>query len=106
MTPVSPVTIHLDNEYILCFSFQIGSANQQTQTLQRTPKFDLKGPVYGYRSLSNGSRAVGASSVSTVDKSSSLFAGGEDDPPLLMSSIDEVTSQVIDSVIDYSVVGS
>jgi len=38
--------------------------------------------------------------VPTVDKSSSLFAGGEDDPPLLMSSIDEVTTQVMDSVID------
>ena len=55
--------------------------------------------MYGYRSLSNGSRAVGAPSVPTVDKSSSLFAGGEDDPPLLMSSIDEVTTQVMDKVI-------
>ena len=81
------------------FFLQI-NASQQQQTLQRTPKFDLKGPVYGYRSLSNGSRAVGAPSVPTVDKSSSLFAGGEDDPPLLMSSIDEVTTQVMDSVID------
>merc|ERR1719232_250825 len=60
---------------------------QQSQQQQRTtgPKFDLKGPVYGYRSLSSGN---GPRVVAPVDKSSSLFAGGEDDPPLLMSSID------------------
>ena len=82
-------------KFTFFFSLQI-TANQQQQTLQRTPKFDLKGPVYGYRSLSNGSRAVGVPSVPTLDKSSSLFAGGEDDPPLLMSSIDEATTQVMD----------
>ena len=37
--------------------------------------------------------------MAPVDKSSSLFAGGEDDPPLLMSSIDGVTTQVSPKVI-------
>ena len=65
---------------------------QQQQSSQR-PKFDLKGPVYGYRSLSNGSRIV-------ADKSSSLFANVEDEPPLMMSSIDGVTTQVKRSSIE------
>ena len=65
---------------------------QQQQSSQR-PKFDLKGPVYGYRSLSNGSRIV-------ADKSSSLFANVEDEPPLMMSSIDGVTTQVNRSSIE------
>jgi len=64
---------------------------QGQQRTQTGPKFDLKGPVYGYRSLSSGN---GPRVVAPVDKSSSLFAGGEDDPPLLMSSIDGVTTQV------------
>lgn len=62
---------------------------QQTQHFRQQPKFDLKGPVYGYN------RSLSASNQPRVDKSSSLFAGGEDDPPLLMSSIDGVTTQVI-----------
>ena len=74
------------------------------QQQQQRPKFDLKGPVYGYRSLSNGSRAVPPSSqppgqVTVVDKSSSLFANVEDEPPLMMSSIDGVTTQVIQSCV-------
>lgn len=76
------------------------SKNSQPPQQQQRPKFDIKGPVYGYRSLSTGSRGVPQNSVmgsvsTLVDtaKSSSLFAG-EDDPPLLMSSIDGVTTQV------------
>jgi hypothetical protein len=70
---------------------QVQGQQQGQQRTQTGPKFDLKGPVYGYRSLSSGN---GPRVVAPVDKSSSLFAGGEDDPPLLMSSIDGVTTQV------------
>lgn len=70
------------------------TSKQQQQ--QRVPKFDLKGPVYGYRSLSSG----GPTSNRLVDKSSSLFACGEDDPPLLMSSIDGVSTQVLNSIFN------
>ena len=86
---------------------------QQTQHFQRHPQavasFDLKngGPVhFGFRSLSSDARTGPKSSCpstsvttsgATVTPSSSaigtLFAG-EDDPPLLMSSIDGVTTQV------------
>ena len=87
---------------------------QQTQHFQRhpqavAPSFDLKngGPVhFGFRSLSSDARTGPKSSCpstsvttsgATVTPSSSaigtLFAG-EDDPPLLMSSIDGVTTQV------------
>ena len=81
---------------------QQGQQQGQQRTQQTGPKFDLKGPVYGYRSLSSGN---GPRVVAPVDKSSSLFAGGEDDPPLLMSSIDGVTTQVstMVSVFTYSV---
>ena len=66
---------------------------QQTQHFQRHPvAFDLKngGPVhFGFRSLSSDARTGPKSSAV-----STLFAG-EDDPPLLMSSIDGVTTQVL-----------
>ena len=75
------------------FQHQQSSVSTSSSSSQR-PKFDLKGPVYGYRSLSNGSRAVLGTASSAADKSSSLFANVEDEPPLMMSSIDGVTTQV------------
>ena len=91
---------------------------QQTQHFQRHPQvasFDLKngGPVhFGFRSLSSDARtgpksscpstSVSTAAGATVTPSSSaigtLFAG-EDDPPLLMSSIDGVTTQVRSTTI-------
>ena len=80
---------------------------QQTQHFQRHPvAFDLKngGPVhFGFRSLSSDARtgpkssSVNAAPTTTV---STLFAGPEDDPPLLMSSIDGgVSTQVCNIVL-------
>ena len=88
---------------------------QQTQHFQRhppsaalnAPSFDLKngGPVhFGFRSLSSDARTgpksscPSTSATTGVTPSSSAAIGtlfaGEDDPPLLMSSIDGVTTQV------------
>ena len=79
---------------------------QQTQHFQRHPvAFDLKngGPVhFGFRSLSSDARTGPKSSQvnlppatnNTSSTVSTLFAGPEDDPPLLMSSIDGVSTQV------------
>ena len=81
---------------------------QQTQHFQRHPvAFDLKngGPVhFGFRSLSSDARTGPKSSqvnlppatnTNTSSTVSTLFAGPEDDPPLLMSSIDGgVSTQV------------
>ena len=78
---------------------------QQTQHFQRHPvAFDLKngGPVhFGFRSLSSDARSGPKSSQGvnlpvTTSTVSTLFAGPEDDPPLLMSSIDGgVSTQVL-----------
>ena len=73
---------------------QSSVSGASSSSSSQRPKFDLKGPVYGYRSLSNGSRVLGTT-ASSADKSSSLFANVEDEPPLMMSSIDGVTTQVI-----------